>query len=88
MPKPVDNAFINAQFKTFVDFARGKDAGTKVRGLPAAPWRGGPPPCCFRHGESWSLGDKGGKRLSMGTCRPFPWSTGKGREGPSSTPPW
>ena len=33
MPKPVDNAFINAQFKTFVDFARDKDAGTKVRAL-------------------------------------------------------
>lgn len=33
MPNPIDNSFINAQFKTFVDFARGKDAGTKVRAL-------------------------------------------------------
>ena len=33
MPNPIDNSFINTQFKTFVDFARGKDAGTKVRAL-------------------------------------------------------
>ena len=32
MPNSIDS-FINAQFKTFVDFARGKDAGTKVRAL-------------------------------------------------------
>jgi hypothetical protein len=31
MPNPIDNAFINAQFKNFVDFARNADAGTKVR---------------------------------------------------------
>ncbi len=33
MPIDINDAFINAQFKTFVDFARGKDAGTKVRAL-------------------------------------------------------
>lgn len=33
MPIDINDAFINAQFKTFVDFARGKDADTKVRAL-------------------------------------------------------
>lgn len=33
MPIDINDAFINAQFQTFVDFARGKDAGTKVRAL-------------------------------------------------------
>ena len=32
-PLNVNDAFINAQFKTFVDFARGKDENTKVQAL-------------------------------------------------------
>ena len=33
MPIDINDAFINAQFQNFVDFARGKGAGTKVRAL-------------------------------------------------------